>query len=260
MSERRTACDILIRVEKGGYSNLLLAALPQEKATPFVTAAVYGTLERRVTIDEILAALIKGGLSRLDTEVLAVLRISAYQLLYMGSVPEYAAINEGVKLCRAYKKSSATGLVNAVLRKVKTAKIPTTETARYSLHPDIIKSFKEDYPDNYQEIAEATLQRPNCCIYANLNKTTPAELATLLAKQGVTCREGVAENTLICEGEPPVKAPAFSEGLFHVVGTNSALTAQGLLAQKPKPVLDLCAAPGGKTAILAMGAQHVVAA
>ncbi len=260
MSERRTACDTLIRVENGGYSNLLLAAVPTEKLTPFVTAVVYGTLERKITIDELLTPLIKGGLNRLDIEVASVLRMSAYQLLYMDSVPEYAAINEGVKLCRTYKKSSATGLVNAVLRKVKTAKMPTTDTATYSLHPDILKLLKADYPDCYRDIAKATLQRPQCCIYTNVTKITVQELTKLLAKQGVICRAGVAKNTLLCEGEPPVKTDAFKNGLFHIVSTNSAIIAQGLVAHSPKRVLDLCAAPGGKTAIMAMGAEHVVAA
>ncbi len=277
MGERRTACDILLRVEKGGYSNLLLAT---RETTPFITAVVYGTLEKRVAIDEVLLPFLKGGFKKMDAEVITILRMSAYQLLYMKTSADYAVINEGVKLCKAYKKSSATGLVNAVLRKVKNAEIPNTETARFSLHSEIIARLKNDYPNSYEEIAENTLKRPQLCIYPNLNRTTREKLAELLEKQGIETTEGIADNTLFCKGSQPLKgnhkplqgnsrllqggeAPTqtecFKQGLFHVIGSCSALTAQGVLSFKPKNILDLCAAPGGKTAIMAMSAEKVTA-
>ncbi len=256
MTQRRVACDILLRVEKGGYSNLLLST---RDTTAFITALVYGVLERRITIDEMLTPLLKGGVKKLDIEVATILRMSAYQLLFMDSIPDYAAISEGVGLCKIYKKTSAGGLVNAVLRKIKNSEIPNTETAKYSLHRDIIDKLKADYPNDYKKIAENSLQRPETCIYANLNKTSINELCELLKGEGVKTTKGIADNTLFCEGEPPVQTEAFKQGLFHVIGSCSALTAQGVLSFKPETILDLCAAPGGKTAIMAMSAKKVVA-
>ncbi len=263
MSERKTACDILIRVEKGGFANLLMLSLPKEleaRQTAFVTTLVYGTLERRITLDYLLSSLVKGGLDRLDIEVLTILRMSAYQLLYLDGVPTYAALNEGVKLCRMYRKSSACGMVNAVLRRIKSVPVSEDLHIKYSLHPDIVELWKKDYPTRYTEIAQNSLGRCVCCIYTNIKKTTPDELSKLLAEEGVTTQIGFAENTLLCEGEPPVKTSAFSQGLFHVIGTTSALAAQVAISKKPDNALDLCAAPGGKTAILAMHAESVVAA
>ncbi len=262
MTERKTACNILMRVEGGGFANLLMLSLPDNldaRQVSFVTALVYGTLERKITLDFVLSSLIKGGLKKLDVEVLTILRMSAYQLLYMDGVPDYAVINEGVKLCRGYRKASAAGMVNAVLRRVKSVEISEDLHIKYSIHPDIIKGWKTDYPERYAEIAKNSLGRADCCIYTNIKKTTTAELAKLLAVEGVETSAGFADNTLICKGEPPIRTDAFEKGLFHVIGTSSALAAQTLLSRKPKKVLDLCAAPGGKTAVLAMSAEQVVA-
>ncbi len=263
INERKTACDLLIRAEKGGFANLLMLSLPPEldrAKTSFVTALFYGSLEREITLDYILATLVKGGLKRLDVEVLCILRMTAYQLLYMCKVPDYAAISEGVKLCRTYRKSSAAGMVNAVLRRVKTASIPDKTYLKYSIHPDILAIWEKSYPERYLDIAENSARRANCCIYVNIKRTTVDKLIELLSAEGVVARLGFADNTLICEGEPPVRTTAFEQGLFHVISTTSVLAAQILLSKKPKNVLDLCAAPGGKTAVLALSAERVTAA
>ncbi len=260
MNERKTVCDLLIRAEKGGFANLLMLSLPDgldASKTAFVTALFYGTLERQITIDYILSKLVKGGLKKLDIEVLCVLRMTAYQLLYMDKVPDYAAISEGVKLCKVYRKASATGMVNAVLRRVKTVSIPNEPHLKYSIHPDIIAGWKCDYPERYLDITEKSTQRADCCIYVNSTKTTVNELRELLSAEGVATRTGFADNTLICKGEPPAGTVGFEQGLFHVISTTSVLAAQILLSKKPKNILDLCAAPGGKTAVLAMSADVV---
>ena len=120
---RETAVEVLMRCERGGYSNLVLMNILSENGLDardraFCTALVYGTLSRKITIDAILSRFVSRDISRLDMEVRQILRTGVYQIFWMDSVPLRAAINESVELCRRFRKSSASGFVNAVLRKV----------------------------------------------------------------------------------------------------------------------------------------------
>ncbi|MBQ5412071.1 MAG: 16S rRNA (cytosine(967)-C(5))-methyltransferase RsmB, partial [Oscillospiraceae bacterium] len=167
---RKKAVDCLIRCERGGYSNLVLL---QELASggfdardrAFCTALVYGTLSRRITIDRLLERYVSVPLSRLDGEVLQILRSGVYQLFWMDSVPARAAVNESVALCRQFRKSSACGLVNAVLRKCSDADIsealsgisgrPELLSVRYSMDPELAGMLDGQYEDRTEEMLEA---------------------------------------------------------------------------------------------------------
>ena len=119
---RKLVVDGLLKVEKSGFSNLVLPSLisdsrlsSQDKA--FISKLFYGTIERKITLNYILQSFITKPLKKLDKEVLAIMQSGLYQILYMNSVPSFAAINQAVSLCSSFKKTSAKGLVNAVLRK-----------------------------------------------------------------------------------------------------------------------------------------------
>ena len=117
-SSRQVAAEALLRVERGGYSQLTLdAALTKARLSvrdaAFCTALFYGVLERRLTLDHCIAAYARHPLS--DT-VAQILRLSFYQLLYLGSVPRHAAVDEGVNLTRAMGQARASGMVNGILR------------------------------------------------------------------------------------------------------------------------------------------------
>lgn len=265
---RRTACDILIRVYGGAFAQLLLSSLSDEyskKQRDFICALVYGSLEWQITIDARLDTLLKKKISRLDIPVAAVLRSGAYQLLFMDGVPDYAVINSAVHLCREYRKTSATGLVNAVLRRVKNTSLPISSqkienhSVQYSLCPDIVRLWTEEYPTRAVQLFETGHKKPKTCIAVNTVRIKPEELIKQLEDEGVTATSGIAENTLFCNSAP-IHTSAFKEGLFHIIGTASALTAQMAVSQNPKKVLDLCSAPGGKTAVMATVAEVVVAA
>ena len=119
---RKLAAECLLRCEAGGYSNLVLRQALAKSELPrrdraFCTALVLGTLSRIRLLDLVLQPYLKKDISKLDAEVRVLLRMGAYQLKYMNSVPKHAAVNEAVQLCRAFKKSSAAGMVNAVLRR-----------------------------------------------------------------------------------------------------------------------------------------------
>ena len=124
MNDRQTAFRVLNRIEKNkAYSNLALdAQLRQNRentvSSAFVTALVYGVLERKITLDYILSAFLKQSIKKLRTEVLTALRLGVYQIKFMDKVPVSAAVNESVKLVKTNGCAYASGLVNSVLRKV----------------------------------------------------------------------------------------------------------------------------------------------
>ena len=119
---RKLVVDCLLKVEKSGFSNLVLTSAldshnlsNQDKA--FLAKVFYGTVERKLTLNYILQKHLSKPLAKMDKEIVAIMQSGLYQILYMESVPAYAAINQAVGLCPVFKKTSAKGLVNAVLRK-----------------------------------------------------------------------------------------------------------------------------------------------
>ena len=106
MNDRQSAFKILNKIEKDkAYTNLLLDSYLRSNAdniysTSFVTALVYGVTERLITLDYILSKYLRQPIKKLKPEVLTILRMGAYQLKFMDSVPNSAAVNESVKLAK----------------------------------------------------------------------------------------------------------------------------------------------------------------
>ena len=118
---RRVVAEALLQVGRdGAYSNLVAErrfdALPAGRERAFASALFYGVLERELTLRHILRRCSKKPPEKLDPEVLTALEMGLYQLLYLGSVPERAAVNESVALVKKLGKGSAAGFVNGVLR------------------------------------------------------------------------------------------------------------------------------------------------
>ena len=124
---RQLAVDVLLKVEKdAAYSVIALdqavkAAKLSGADASFAAALVYGVLERQITLDTIIGQYVKKGVRALDREILILLRMGVYQLCFMDGVPARAAINETVSLVPYVKKTSARGMVNAILRNVQRA-------------------------------------------------------------------------------------------------------------------------------------------
>ncbi|MGN0586297.1 MAG: transcription antitermination factor NusB, partial [Oscillospiraceae bacterium] len=117
-SPRMTVIELLIKVSGSAYSNLALdGALSgadydrREKA--FISRLFYGVIERKLTLDHIISLYSKKPLQKPDGSVLAILETGLYQILYMDSVPDSAAVDESVKLVRKCGRASAAGFVNA---------------------------------------------------------------------------------------------------------------------------------------------------
>lgn len=278
---REVALEALLKVNRGGgYSNLVLDKLIQrnqlnEQDSAFATALFFGVLERMVTIDYILAFHSKTPLRKLTPAVREILRMGIYQLLFMASVPDSAAVNESVELVKSTGRPRAAGYVNGVLRSfIRAGKEPPPleggEAGRlsilYSCPQWLVQLLLDSYGQKKTRLfLSHSLDKPPLFIRVNTQKVAAADLISRLESEGA---KAVADPDLpgclrLEYSGHPAKLPSFEEGLFHVQDKSSQLC---VLALNPKPghaVLDICAAPGGKSftaAQLMEDTGHIVAA
>ena len=259
--QRKTIVEGLLKVEKSGFSNLVLSSMLSDlrltrQDKDFITTVFYGTLERKITLNAILQNFISKPLTKLDKEIVAIMQSGLYQILYMDSVPRYAAINQAVGLCSSFKKTSAKGLVNAVLRKAEKFDINSLKfkseadrlSTLYSVSKEIVDIILRDYPERREEILKGLFTRPLLTVNINTNKISLSDYEKLLEKNGISYREMPARHSLeIQSGGSITNLPGFAEGYFFVQGVTSTFAGQSAKIKHGDSVLDLCAAPGGKT-------------
>ncbi len=271
MTARYLAVKALVRQEQNGFSNLVLDAELKKTVPPlaprdaaFAASIFYTALERQNTLDARLAPFLKKPLARLDSPVRAILRAGLAQAAYM-QVPLPAAVNESVKLARAFGKTSAAGMVNAVLRRA------AAHTLREADYPDpvlrlsvlqnlsvpVAELLWRQYGAEAFALAAAFYDRRPTAVRVNTCKTTPDALADALRAEGCTVTPGGRANSLAVEfPASPAFTAAFRQGWFHVQGEASQLAADSLCAAPGQRVLDLCAAPGGKSLTLAEAMEN----
>jgi 16S rRNA (cytosine967-C5)-methyltransferase len=270
---RRAAVDALRQIDDGPLDLGAAIArvrpeLTDERDRALLLEIVAGTLRMRAALDYQLAQRTNRPLHKLDAAVLQILRAAAFQMLYLSRLPVPAVINDSVELTRRAGKSSAAGLVNAVLRKLARDRDALTwpdDLAITHSHPQWLV---DRWLARYGRQATASWlefnNRPAAlCLAVNPALTTRDALARELAAAGVNTEPTMrARNGLIVTNGPALSQPAFVEGRFVVQDESSQLI--GELADPPASarVLDLCASPGGKTLHLsaAVGARGVVVA
>lgn len=274
---RFVAAKALVGVEaEGGYSNLVLKnAFSEYGLSPadrsLAAALFYGTLDRKITVDYILNGLLKKGIKSVKPFTAAVLRISVYQLLFMDRIPESAAVNEAVKLIKGSREQYNAGLVNAVLRNLirNGADLPEGEdtaalSIRYSCPERIIESFCEDYGrENAIRIIKASLEEPPVTLRVNTIRVTPARLCEILGGEGVEAKEIPDEDAVAVSGGIDIASlESYRQGLFFVQDLACQRSIKKLDPKAGERILDLCAAPGGKslTAALLMKNQGEIKA
>ncbi len=261
---RRAAAVALLRMHGGQYAaEALNAALKQEtlssRERAFASSLFLHTAEHLVTLDVLLLPFLRRPLAKLDVEVRAVLETGLCQMRYM-QVPNRAAIHEAVDLTRGFGKSSAAGFVNAVLRKAATADLPSEENqsetervcTRYSVSPAVAEALMIALPHDYEAYLQASWATGGTSLRVNSLQIEREKLKERLILQGAEVENGPLKESLYVRLMGGVaNDPLFEQGFYHVQDFASQYAAQAMGVKKGMRVLDLCAAPGGKSATMA---------
>jgi 16S rRNA (cytosine967-C5)-methyltransferase len=271
---RDVALDILLRVaQHGAFASELLHSERLDNLTPqdrgLCTELVMGVLRWRSRLDEVLSSVSSQKLSKLDPEVLEALRLAAYQIGFLARIPAHAAVNESVELVKRKKKRSAAPFVNAVLRKLiaKRAVFEPTLVPGPKTVPDISTLYAHPLWIVDRWAARFNLQTTEqICSYDQQVPPTAIHVADdpvahELEAAGIKLEPGVmlrSARRLVSGDVTTTKA--FGEGRVSIQDEASQLVA--MIVGRGERLLDCCAAPGGKTAILAErnAASHVIAA
>jgi 16S rRNA (cytosine967-C5)-methyltransferase len=260
---RAAAFDILLRVDQqDAYASELLHSQRLENLSPadraLATELVMGVLRWRSRLDETISASSSLALKKLDAEVLNALRLATYQLLFLTRVPARAAINESVELVKRAQKRSAAPFANAVLRKISEIKLepppetivgdPTPSLSREFAHPEwLVKRWVAEFG-----VERAwSICRHNQRIPLTAVRLDSGEIGQELIQDGIELVPGtlLASSRIVVAGDI-TRTRAFHEGRVFIQDEASQLVAA--LVGTGTRLLDCCAAPGGKTAALAV--------
>jgi 16S rRNA (cytosine967-C5)-methyltransferase len=263
---RRAAYDILLRIEKErSYADILIdreltVGALNGPDRGLLTELVYGVLRQQGTLDRIIDQFSKQRADKLERPVLILLRTGLYQEFFLDRVPVSAAVNETVELAHALAPRAA-GFINAILRRAdrerETIRYPDRDSdpaghiaARHSCPPWLAAHWIAQLgAEEAAALARAMLVTPPFTVRVNTLKTNREDLIARLAAEGVTAEAGrFSPDALHLSGSIQLPLlPSFREGLFTVQDESSQMAAMLLAPLPGERVLDLCAAPGGKT-------------
>jgi 16S rRNA (cytosine967-C5)-methyltransferase len=232
---------------------------------------VYGMLRRRSWLDALLDDRVRGGLAKLDPDLIDLLRLGAYQLLVMGSVPAYAAIGQSVELTKRRHGIGASKLANAVLRRldrerdrlvIATPEDPVEALALEQSHPRwlVARWVARWGADETRRLLEAN--NHEAPLVARPYHVVREQLEAMLEGAGVTVADAplVPDSLVLTSGVGAMtELGAFKQGLFHLQDPASTLVTRYAAIPAGARVGDLCAAPGGKSLELARTAGAVFA-
>lgn len=264
---RKTAYSTLMDVEtKKSFSNLALnhqMILNKPDSPGFVRELVYGVLENKMLLDYYIDQLVKTGAASLKASDRTILRMGIYQLGYMDSVPEYAAVNESVVMAKRFCHGRS-GFINGVLRnylkKREELQLPDRAedeikylSIKYSYEPWIVELWVDEYGVEFaEELLAAGNETPPNTIRLNWLKAIKQDLINGLEERGFEVAQGqYSPNALYVKGSGLLETEFYKHGLFSVQDESSMMVAEKLNPKHGEIIMDVCAAPGGKTMAIA---------
>ncbi len=274
MDVREAAFLSLLRCESGGkYSNLEVDAAIKKYGfagadRALFTALVYGVIEKQITLDYLLGRLSSKPLDKIEPKVRAILRLGAYQILFLDRIPDRAACNESVELAKAHTHKGTSGFVNGVLRSLVRAKsnlpFPLSDTdeylsVRYACPMWLCVFWREQYgPKKCEQLLEAININPRITLRVNTLKTTREDLMAHLRAIGITCEPTTMSpyGILLDEFTPVREITPLAEGFCFVQDEASQLCAMALGAKAGERIIDTCSCPGGKSFGIAMAMEN----
>ena len=245
----------------GAYSNLAVKEMlgkcrgmdKNEKA--FFTGLVYGVVSRHFTLEYVISKYSSVKVKKLARYVKILLEMGIYQLMFLDRVPESAAVNESVKLSKKYCKKGSDRFVNALLRAFCKDGcelcFPDDLAVKHSFSPEMSAMFCEQFGNEFSEkLMSALNEAPDFLIRPNILKTNAITLSGLLKENGID--NTVTEYGMIkAEGFDVSLSSLYRDGFFSVQDRGAYTASLVLDPKKGETVIDMCAAPGGKTTHIA---------
>ena len=252
----------------GSYSNIQLSAGLDssdldDRGKRLCSAIYYGVIQMRISLDYVIGRLAKRPVDKLDSIIVNILRSGIYQLAYMDQVPDSAAVNESVSLAKKFRKASAAGMVNAVLRnfirqekKIWDGKPDSIRamSIMFSCPEELVKSLTNDYGKDFAFTFLAhSVDKPAMYLRRNQLRCSAEELQSAMDGIEIVCGGNgeLPESAFVLRNGNIAATEAFRRGFFHVQGISSQYCCRALAPTDNDRVLDICAAPGGKTFTMA---------
>lgn len=270
---RKRAYEIVYGVlEKQGHSDILFHRLLDRMTAlsvqdkKFIKRLSYGTIERAVESDAYIRHFSNITVRRLEPSVRTVLRMALYEILYMDTIPEAVSCHEAVELLKSVAGARYAGFVNGVLRSVlrNREEVRLRPWEKLSLPKNLYEYFSERYgKKTTRKLAEAFLERQaEVTIHIDRNKISCQEYEEHLRNQNVAYEPGcyLEESYIIHSCEDVRSLPGYDEGWFFVQDESSMLPVLCAGIKPENTVVDVCAAPGGKSmhALIQMNGQGVL--
>jgi len=263
---RNTALDLLLRVEQGGFSHLLIDNEIKKKKVDTIdegllTEIVYGTIQRRLTLDYAIQYFVNDP-SKLKKWTNNLLRMSIYQMIYLDRVPPHAIIHEAVEIAKERGHKGIASLVNGVLRTLQRegmpdlAKIEDTEE-RISIETStplwLVKRWAATYGEQITaEMCRENLIKKPISVRVQPLKITRDEAMKQLEEEGYETEPSIfSDQGIIINRGNILHSSLFKDHLVTIQDQSSMLVAEMMSLEPGMRVLDSCSAPGGKTTHIA---------
>jgi 16S rRNA (cytosine967-C5)-methyltransferase len=271
---RTIALELLERSRRqGAFSDSVLqsaldsgALIPRDKA--LVTRLFYGVIQNTILLDFYIDNFVNN--RKLEPKLRDILRLSLYQILFLDKIPDHAAVNEAVELCKLAGLGRASGLVNAALRRAVNSRemlppIPGENilaylSVKYSTPKALVAEFLAEFGEDFTEkLLQANNADTPVTLQVNTLKTSAEELVRLLEANGIMAEPHPFLTDALnvpANGAALYSSPAFEKGLFYVQDAAAALAVKACGLSPGARVLDACAAPGGKSFACAIAMEN----